>query len=196
MNYYTDIFLKYRGNRDKVFNFSLDFLKPNAAQILEIGVARNLSRASRCSDGWSSMHFAQYVSLYGGKLHLVDISKESMDSCVHLIASVPNFSSFETHIMAGQDFLKKSDQIFDLVLLDGPDDPNDMVESFNLIKNKTKYILCDDFHAKGVRLKEIDKTFALFYFSDYDHKMALYDTQKDLSHIRIDLPHVERENPA
>lgn len=150
MSYYAH-FKQSKGNRDTVFASVLARLQ-GAVRILEIGVARDLSFAARQSDGWSSMHFAECVALRGGHLDSVDTSESALANCTELVKSFMPFSH-ALHRMTGQSFLKGADSFYDLILIDGSDEPNEMLDCFELAKGKGRLVLCDDFHAKGALLK-------------------------------------------
>lgn len=188
MSHY-DIFKTIRGNRDTVFQSLLDRLEGKPARILEIGVARDLSPGARQGDGWSSMHFGEYVSLHGGHLDLVDVSQDSLTNCAALMKSIPREFSYETHLADGRAFLKEAGQ-YDIILIDGSDDPVEMVECFELATPKTKLILCDDFHAKGHLLRRLRPQFRLFVWDNNAHEMALYDAD-DLKPTTVKMPTIQ-----
>ena len=177
-----DTFKTIRGNRDSVFIDLLGRLEDKPARILEIGVARDLSSGARQGDGWSSMHFGEYVSLHGGHLDLVDVSRDSLTNCTALMRSIPTPFLFTTHLADGRAFLREEAQ-YDIILIDGSDDPGEMVECFELAKTRARFILCDDFHVKGSTLRTIHTQFTLFTWEGNSHEMALYDTTNPVSLI-------------
>lgn len=189
MSHY-DIFKTIRGNRDTVFQSLLDRLEGKPARILEIGVARNLSPGARQGDGWSSMHFGCYVSNHGGHLDLVDVSNGSLSNCSILMDSIPMPFSHRTHLVDGRAFLKEAGQ-YDVILIDGSDDPGEMVECFELAKTRGRFILCDDFQAKGSLLRRIHPDFHLFTWANNPHEMALYDTLRPLTPTTLNMPLIQ-----
>lgn len=188
-HYHT--FKSVRGNRDSVFIPLLAKLEGKAAQILEIGVARDLSSGARQGDGWSSMHFGEYVSLYGGHLDLVDISEGSLTNCTALMESLPTRPSYRTHLLDGRVFLKEAIRFYDIILIDGSDEPTEMVECFNLAQSICRFILCDDFQTKGSQLRVIQPAFHLFTWENNPHEMALYDMTNPLTPTTIQLPSIQ-----
>lgn len=185
-----DIFISTRGNRDSVFDSLLARLK-GAAQILEIGVARDLSPGARQADGWSSMHFGRYVSLHGGHLDLVDVSSDSLSNCSALMDSIPIRPSYSTHLMDGRDFLRGTSNQYDIILVDGSDDPGEMLECFELAKMRGRFILCDDFHVKGGQLRTTHLDFHLFTWENNPHEMGLYDTLNPLTPTTFNMPTIQ-----
>ena len=63
MNYYEQ-FKTQQSNRDPYFNYTLSLFNRKPINILELGCARDFN--SRLGDGWSSFHFLEYISKYGG----------------------------------------------------------------------------------------------------------------------------------
>lgn len=188
-HYHT--FKSVRGNRDSVFISLLAKLEGKAAQILEIGVARDLSSGARQGDGWSSMHFGEYVSLYGGHLDLVDISEGSLTNCTALMESLPTRPSYQTHLLDGRVFLKEAIRFYDIILIDGSDDPGEMVECFNLAAPISRHILCDDFQTKGKLLRLVQPAFHLFKWENNPHEMSLYDMVSPLTPTILNMPFIQ-----
>jgi hypothetical protein len=172
MNYYS-YFLNSKGNRDTIYNFTLNKFNKRPIKILEIGAARSLNFESRKGDGWSTLHFVKYISRHGGSLDICDISAESLSNTKILLADSPQIN-VSLNLIRGDDFLiKKND--YDLILLDGSDDPNEMLKEYNLINTKISKVLCDDFHTKGNILRENFNNFTLFKWNNNSHEMALFE---------------------
>lgn len=190
MTYY-DTFTSIRGNRDPVFDSLLARLEGWAAQILEIGVARDLSTGARQGDGWSSMHFGRYISLRGGHLDLVDVSGDSLSNCATLLDSIPVPPPYSTHLMDGREFLRSTTGQYDVILIDGSDDPDEMVECFELAKTRGRFILCDDFQSKGAKLRYIHPYFHLFKWENNPHEMSLYDMLHPLQPMILNIPAIQ-----
>lgn len=170
-----EIFEQGKGNRDPIFEDTLSYLNNKPANILEIGCLRDLSAASRRSDGWSSFHFAKYIEKYGGALTICDINNQSLDNCRTALQEINIVKLF--NLIDGTEFLKgDGNKSYDLVFLDGSDDPNEMYEQYNLVKDRAELILCDDYHAKGSTMKNNNVPVILYKWDSADHELALtYD---------------------
>ena len=154
--------------RDAVFNHTLSYFKQESANILEIGCLRDLG--SRAGDGWSTLHWANYVEKYGGSLVICDINSASIDICHNLIKD--NFNIwFNSFVKDGSLLI---DHSYTFIYLDGGDDPTETLNQFNRCNLESQIVLIDDFHTKGVLVDQYykgEKT--LFNFTN-DHKMALF----------------------
>lgn len=170
-NPYIDYFNASQGNRDIIYQFALNLLAKKPAVILEVGCARNLDFATRLSDGWSSVFFAQYVNRFGGAHIVVDISRDSLDNCRAILAGLDDKTTFLQ--MTGAEALKQYKPT--LVLLDGSDDPAEMVTEMALIDPKVP-VLCDDFHTKGSAIAQQRNDYLLFAFAQHEHRMALFNS--------------------
>jgi predicted O-methyltransferase YrrM len=152
--------------RDEAFNDALSYLSNGPANILEIGCLRDLN--SRAGDGWSTLHWANYVEKNGGYLTVIDINQESLDLCREL---VNNFAADAAFICdKGENHVNNS---YDFVYLDGGVCPHEALAQFEKCDLKTQIVLMDDFHTKGVIVDEKYSEKLLFRFSN-GHKMALY----------------------
>lgn len=171
MNKYLTHFAATQGNRDLIYQFFLNLLGKKPATILEVGCARNLDFATRLSDGWSSVFFAQYVQAFGGQHIVVDVSRESLDNCRAILEGIESKTTFFQ--MTGAEALKAYAP--DAVLLDGSDDPNEMVVEMSLIKPNVP-TLCDDFHTKGAAIARLRNDYLLFGYEKHSHRMALFNS--------------------
>jgi len=150
---YYRAFKDIRGNRDVVFETVLDYFENKPIEILEIGCARNLDVGSRQSDGWSTCFWADYISQNKGTLSIYDISDESTSNCRKIINhwwKNINCKIFTTAY--GGDYKN-----FDLIFLDGGDDPRETLNQFEKTEDSgAEIILIDDFHSKGRLLPQPD----------------------------------------
>lgn len=171
MDYYK-FFKETEGERDPIFDDVLNYLNKRSAKILEIGALRDLSAGARIGDGWSSFHFSRYIQEYGGSLTICDINKESLSNCEKALSGISIDKTFN-HI-DGAVFLEfNPNEKYDLVFLDGGDDPAQMYKQYLLVKDRAEFILCDDYHAKGQRMKD-NKIPAITYICyNKTHQMAL-----------------------
>jgi hypothetical protein len=154
--------------RDQVFQQVFFYLNGQPAKILEIGCLRDLK--SRAGDGWSTLHWADYVEKYGGKLAFCNIDKDALDLCESIIVE-----NFKINYWAEQkDGLRLIDGSYKFIYLDGGDCPHETYKQFQKCDTLTQYVLIDDFHTKG---KVVDREWrgnkTLFRFNN-GHKMALF----------------------
>jgi hypothetical protein len=152
--------------RDEVFKKALALLKDSRASFLEIGCLRDLN--GRAGDGWSTLHWADYIEENGGSLTVVDITQESLDLCKGLI---DNFK-IEARFVCGKGE-NHVDRFYNFVYLDGGVCPKEALIQFERCDKETQLILLDDFHTKGVLIDQKYPEKILFQFSN-GHKMALY----------------------
>jgi hypothetical protein len=152
--------------RDEVFKTALTYLKGEPASFIEVGCLRDLK--GRAGDGWSTLHWADYVERNGGELTVVDITQESLDLCKGL---VDNFN-IEANFICDKGE-NQVDSTYDFVYLDGGVCPHEALTQFEKCNTETQVILMDDFHTKGVIVDEKYPDKLLFRFSN-GHKMALY----------------------
>ncbi len=185
MNKYRQYFHETVGNRDIIYQYFLNFLGKKPAVILEIGCARDLNLICRHSDGWSSVFFAEYVTQFGGEHIVVDLSAEALSNCRAILEGYSDRTRFLQ--LDGTQALK--DFAPDAVLLDGADDPGQMVEQLNLIKPGVP-VLCDDFQSKGTSAKDKLPDHILFDFVPYPVQMAMYGS--GLPAHKINVPTIHR----
>jgi hypothetical protein len=152
--------------RDEVFRTALTYLGGRPAEFIEIGCLRDLN--SRAGDGWSTLHWADYIEKNDGNLTVVDITKESLDLCRGLIN---NFAIEAEYLNCKGESLRLD--TYDFVYLDGGICPHEALAQFQKCNTETQLILMDDFHTKGVIVDEKYPDKLLFRFSN-GHKMALY----------------------
>ena len=140
-------------------------------------------------DGWSSLHLAEHIEKYGGQLVQVDIDQKSMDASNEALKSFKIKKS--TFIEDGLDILKscRGKINFDLILLDGNDNPIEMLRQMDFAEGMSRYILCDDYHTKGVMVDHgLGLPRVIYKLEDADHEMALFgEGIKENSEIIIEL---------
>lgn len=177
MNPYYEYFLSSKGNRDLVFEDCFKRLGGAPLYCLEIGAARNLDFRSRQSDGWSSFHFYSYIKKYGGHLTICDIDSYAIDQCKKLFIN----SDLELVKFVNQDGLQLINDKYNLIYLDGSDNPADMVLQISMINVFKQMILCDDFHTKGSSAKGVYDKYISYKWRGHEHEMALYDKNEQLN---------------
>lgn len=158
------------NDRDKVFINLLEKFNKKPINILEIGAARSLDSTAKGGDGWSSFFWAEYISTYGGSLTIVDINNDNLNNCKTLLSNYQN-SNIKFICGDGLDYI---DNTYDIIYLDGSDDPYEMLKQFNKIDRKKTLILCDDFHGKGLVLRNVHKDFESIMVN-HIHEMAIYN---------------------
>jgi hypothetical protein len=156
-----------KSARDEVFSDALALLSNKPAKILEIGCLRDLN--SRAGDGWSTLHWANYIEKNGGFLDFCDINKASVELCSELIREEFDIN-FQGHAIDGINLI---DSDLGFIYLDGGDCPQETLNQFEKCKTEYQIILIDDFHTKGVLVDQKYPEKFLFRFSN-GHKMALY----------------------
>jgi predicted O-methyltransferase YrrM len=152
--------------RDIVFRTALEYRESTPTDFLEVGCLRDLN--GRAGDGWSTLHWADYVEQNGGSLTVVDINQESLDLCNGLIDNFDIKASFICDNGENQ-----VDRSYDFVYLDGGVCPHEALKQFEQCDLDSQHVLLDDFHTKGVIINEKYPDKLLFRFSN-GHLMALY----------------------
>lgn len=170
MNKYYQYFNSSKGNRDPIFQDVLRIFDGRPISILEIGAARSLDFYNRQGDGWSSYHYYDYINKNGGVLSICDIDANALNTCKELFEGL----NVENVRFINGDGLKKINDSYDLIYLDGGDDPNDMVQQLNLIDFSKQVVLCDDYHTKGSYAKKTHTNSILYKWTTSDHEMALF----------------------
>jgi hypothetical protein len=172
MNYY-EYFKRSKGNRDPVFKYALDLFNEKPIHILEIGAARNISFEARQGDGWSTLHFLDYIAQFGGSLKIVDIDNVAIENCKNLISSHPKCKNANFTLECGQgiNFISEG---YDLIYLDGGDSTEEMADELSKINLDRSIVLCDDFHTKGAKARTIFKNFISIKWEGHIHEMAIY----------------------
>ncbi len=161
MNYW-EYFKSTTGNRDFVFQDILSEFNGRPLQICEIGCARNKDLRARKGDGWSSFHFLDYIMRHGGALDIVDIDPTNLANCRVLLESYfpdPTDIIYRLgfYCRDGESYLhyiKPFVKPYDLVFLDGGDDPKQTLAQFCEL-NRGEKVLIDDFHSKGILMSAV-----------------------------------------
>jgi hypothetical protein len=173
MNKYYKYFIETLNtqlSRDPIFFDVLSKFDNRSISVLEIGCSRNLSDSSRFGDGWSSLFWSKYIMENGGLLKSCDIDIESINNVKILLENIP--IDFSTIVQDGSDLLKENND-YDLIYLDGSDDPQQMLDQMKLCNLNNSYVFCDDFHAKGILVAEEYPNHILYKLNN-NHQMALF----------------------
>lgn len=159
--------------RDTVFIDTLNQFNQRPIKILEIGCLRNLN--SRAGDGWSSIFWAMYVTKFGGSFSTSNTSSDDISVCKGVIDAIFPKNTFSFSTTDGKKLINNE---YDLIYLDGGDDPQETLDQFNMCDLNKTYVLIDDYHTKGSRLPQ-EGLHTRYEFSN-DHRMALYHNGSDL----------------
>jgi len=172
-------FKEGKGNRDIIFNEVLSLFNQKPINILEIGATRD--RNGRAGDGFSTFFFAEYVKSFGRSLTVCDIDPNALTICKELLGDY--FQGINYYLGSGLSYLKANPTNKDLILLDGSDNPQDMLDEYEAAR--ADYILCDDFSTKGVLLRQKYPYFKLYKWHGYGHEVALYgkDINKEVVYL-------------
>ena len=112
--------------------------------VLELGTSRDIRNDARNGDGWSTLWWLTHVLCFGGHITAIDMSSESIDNCKKLTNGYENYINYI--IDDGEKYLNNK---FDIIYLDGSDDPKDMLRQFEVCMEFDSMIVMDDFHTKG-----------------------------------------------
>lgn len=165
-----EIFKQGLGNRDPIFREVLSYFGRRPIDILEIGCMR--SKDERASGGWSTFFMAEYVKEHGGSLTIVDTNLQSLENCAELLGDF--YTESNGYQTTGAEYIKSNNETWDLAILDGSDNPNDMLEEFELLIGRAEYIYCDDFSTKGILLRDKYPEFKLYKWPGAGHECAVY----------------------
>lgn len=166
-------FKEGKGNRDQIFQFLLSQFEGKPVKVLEIGATRD--KNGRAGDGWSTFFWAEHIKQNGGHLTVCDVAPDSIQNCREIIGDFLPSSQITYYLGTGLKCIETTPiQEFDIVLLDGSDDPMEMLNEYEAIKNRTTFVLCDDFSTKGSVIRNAYPHFMLFKWHGYGHELALY----------------------
>lgn len=187
-----------KHDRRPAFDIALSSLKDEPANILVIGAERAEVPESIFGDGFFSLYAAMYVEKHGGKLTIVDIDPLAMQRCMAIMSDF--VGKIDLNILSGDGINWIDNCNWDLIYLDGDDDPNSMYEQFKKVDRTTTAILADDWHGKGLRIRKDFQDFELLK-CNYIHEMAFYPKiEGNLESFKIGeitMPYVrERPNMA
>jgi len=157
-------------SRDPIFIDVLNNFKDKPINVLEIGCARSLS--GRYGDGWSSLFWADHILKNGGSLDVCDIDQNCIDNAKILLENFDKEIKVNFITDDGINVLQDVDK-YDIIYLDGSDDPNQMVDQLKLCNLDKNYVFCDDFHTKGSLASTIYPNHILYKLSN-GHQMALF----------------------
>lgn len=164
---------RYKSTRDVVFKTVTDGFHTAPIRILDVGGIHSSYplHHERYSDGWSAMFWCDYIHRNGGHIDLVEFDEKNIEISKNVLSYFTDKISIDFHISRGEEYLKTSNQ-YDLVYLDGSNDPNEMLQQYELC-NKNSVVLCDDWNIKGKLCSIKYPNFLLFEFAA-GHRMAFY----------------------
>ena len=168
-------------SRDKIFLDVFKVLNERPIKFFELGTSHDDRHQARYGNGWSSMFWCIYIKKNGGELTTCDINQKGLDVCKRLLSEFPNIK-VKYHCGDGLPLLRNNE--YDFIYLDGSDDPNEMLEQISLCNLNKNYILCDDFHTKGILIKEQYPKHRLYRLSN-GHEMALFGREIEKQTILI-----------
>jgi|19_taG_2_1085344.scaffolds.fasta_scaffold06837_4 hypothetical protein len=126
------------------FNFS-------SLNILQIGAIEEPTLRFKLGSGWSDIVFASYINLFGGKLTVVDINEEHLNNSKTVLN---DFNIDHDLVLSDASDHIKNNKPYDVVYLDGSNDPEETEHQYNLLdKDSTSIIIIDDFKLKGDTIK-------------------------------------------
>lgn len=157
-------------SRDPIFIDVLNNFKNKPIHVLEIGCARSLS--GRYGDGWSSLFWADHILKNGGFLDVCDIDQNCIDNAKILLENFDKEIKVNFITDDGINVLQDVDK-YNIIYLDGSDDPHQMVDQLKLCNLEKNYVFCDDFHTKGSLASTIYPNHTLYKLSN-GHQMALF----------------------
>jgi hypothetical protein len=168
-------------SRDPIFIDVLNNFKDKPINVLEIGCARSLS--GRYGDGWSSLFWADHILKNGGSLDVCDIDQSCIDNAKILLENFDKEIKVNFITDDGINALQDVDK-YDIIYLDGSDDPNQMIDQLKLCNLEKNYVFCDDFHTKGSLASSMYPNHLLYKLSN-GHEMALFG--KDITSKIVNL---------
>ena len=179
MNYYEQ-FKTQESNRDAYFNYTLSLFNRKPINILELGCARDFN--SRLGDGWSSFHFLEYISKYGGSFTTIDLVKENVENCITMLSTHPKFNELKPKLnfLVGDALKVLEEKEYHnentyLIYLDVSDDPVLTIQCFEKMNLDNSVVFVDDFSSKGTILSvKYPNHLEMTWPAPIVHKMALY----------------------
>ena len=195
MDYYSQ-FKNQQSNRDPYFNYTLSLFNRKPINILELGCARDFN--SRLGDGWSSFHFLEYISKYGGTFTTIDLIQQNVENCVTMLRTHPKFNDLKPNLnfLVGDALKVLEDKLYhnentNLIYLDVSDDPVLTIQCFEKMNLDNSVVFVDDFSSKGTILSQkYPNHLEMTWPAPIGHKMALY--KRDQIKARIIVDEVEK----
>lgn len=169
-NSYFKYFHNSKGLRDNFFTSLLGAYYNKSINVLELGTSRDIRNDARNGDGWSTLWWITHVLCFGGHITTVDLSAESIENCKKLTQGYEEYIDY--YVDNGERYLE-SDK-FDIIFLDGSDDPNDMLRQFEICMDFDSAIIMDDFNSKGVLVWEKYKDRVKLFNCNGTHLMGFY----------------------
>lgn len=153
---YNILFNKYKNElpyqtRDNIFYTILNSFNDAPIKIFQIGAIETFNINWRIGSGWSDIIFGEYIKTYGGKLTICDIN---LDNLAHSYLASKKLG-YDIDICYGDAINYINKENYDIYYLDGSNDPEETLNQFNRIKDKSCIVIVDDFDIKG---KNLDKT--------------------------------------
>ena len=158
-NHICDAILNY-GPRDLLMAHMLQTANFMASplNILQVGAIEDLSLKFRHGSGWSDIFFASYISMFGGKLTVVDINQSHLDNSEKVLSEFN--AEYSLVLSDAVDVIKENNSSYDVIYLDGSNHPEETRDQYNAIdKDSTAVIMIDDLSIKGT-LVEFDKRYS------------------------------------
>ena len=172
-NNYFKYFHETAGLRDNFFESLLGSYYNKSINVLELGTSRDIRNDARNGDGWSTLWWLTHVLCFGGHITSIDLNPESIENCKKLTTG---YEEYITYIVDnGEKYLDKK---FDIIYLDGSDDPNEMLGQFETCFNFNSTICMDDFNSKGVLVYQKYSNVIKIFNCNGSHLMGYYWKQK------------------
>jgi predicted O-methyltransferase YrrM len=159
-------------SRDKIFLSVLELFENKPIRIFELGTALDIRFTARYGNGWSSLFWSKYIRENGGSLKTCDVNADAIENCKALLEEFKKDNFVEFLVGDGIKFLKENNE-YDLIYLDGSDDPNQMLNQMKVCNLEKSFILCDDFNSKGVVARQEFPNHICFVLSN-GHEMGLF----------------------
>ena len=160
-----------KHDRLRAFYRALEYFKLNPINALVIGSERSTDVNGIYGDGWFSFYLGFHIERYGGSLLICDTDPEGLKRGREMLSDFYGRIKIDHVVADGKDVIDK--QRFNLVYLDGGDDPFETLVQFEKVNRKEALIFCDDYHGKGVELAKRHKDYEIIC-CNWLHKMAIY----------------------
>lgn len=193
------------GHRDLLLTQMLHpaNLMARPLNILQVGAIEDLTLRFRHGSGWSDIFFASYISMFGGSLTVVDIDQSHLDNSEKVLSEFHKIvkvspgedlqvpAKYSLVLSDALDFIKGSNDSYDIIYLDGSNDPEETKSQYDAIdKDSTSVILVDDFSIKGSSI-EFDKRYSGEIYPATKEGVYLGVNIEALNKLRHDLPEIQ-----
>ena len=161
--------------RDPFFRYVIDTIisRIESPKILTIGATHEKHDINSIQgQGWADFYFADHLmKVKNGSLTIVDIDPIHIDNCKEMMSDFINEGvNLTFHVGDGINFINDD---YDVIYLDGSDDPNEMYNQYKKINRKKSWILADDWNSKGIKLGKQEWGFLAFHVN-WIHQCAIY----------------------